>query len=118
MSIDFDTRRFVNRTRLGLMRCLGEHRSETEELSFGGLVNDHFLIVFIDGRDADSARANDVSAKRSVADLIYPLARAERLQFYLRRQDREFFIIEQPEERHLFEGFDITGHGGFSSVVD
>ena len=46
------------------MRCLLQHGGEAEEVARRRLVDNHFLLVFVDRGDARRARNQDVGALR------------------------------------------------------
>ena len=97
--------------RVGLVRRLLQHRGEAEKLAVARLVDHDFLVIFIDGGDLDRARNHDVGLPARVADLVDPLARGESLQFDLRGQHRRLVVVEQREQRNMFQFLSVASHG-------
>jgi hypothetical protein len=88
-----------------------EHRGEAEELAGRRLVDDHVLMVLVDGRDLDRARHHHVAAPAAIADLVDALPRRELLQLNLRGEHGGLFFVEQGEQGNLFQHGGVTGHG-------
>src|SRR5689334_15749612 len=62
---------------VGLMRRLLQHRGETKEFAVSWLVDDHLLVILIDGRDPHASGNHDVSLSGGVAYFVNPLAWSE-----------------------------------------
>ncbi len=110
VAVHFQADRFFQSDSIGLMRGLLQHRSEAEEFSRGGFIDDDLLMIFVNGSHPDRARDHDIGLPARVADLPDTLARSECLQFYLRSEDCGFFIVEQSKERNLSQDFWIACH--------
>ena len=99
---------------VGLVRRLVQHRSEAEELAVAGLVDHDLLMVFVDRGDLHVAGHHDVGVFAGIADLVDALAGSERLQFDLGGQHRDLIVIEQGEERDVFE---LLGSHGMDHLM-
>ena len=79
---------------VGLVGSLVQHGGEAEELANRGLVDHHFLLIFIDrgnahvARDHDVAAASDRPARRCAAG-------AQGLHFDLAGEDADLVIVQQ-----------------------
>jgi hypothetical protein len=69
----------------------------------GGLIDDHFLVVFVDGRHSDRAGHHDVGLSALVTDLVNALAWGKCFDLDLSSQDRHLLIVQQCKERHMFQ---------------
>ncbi len=108
VAIDFKAFGFFEGDGVGLMRSLLEHGGKAEEFAVGRLVDDYFLMVFVDSRDADSAGDHDVGMTVGVTDLVDALAWSEFLQFDLAGEDGSFVVIEKSEQGNIFERFGVA----------
>ena len=72
-----------------------EHGGKAEKFAVGRFVDDDFLVVFVDSRDADAAGDHDVGMTVGVSDLVDALTWSEFLQFDLTGKDRCFIVIEK-----------------------
>ena len=72
-----------------------------------GFIDDHFLLVFVDGGDADSAGDHDVGHAR-IAGLVDALARGEGFDFDLTGENGGLVVIEQGKERNAFQNFGLA----------
>src|SRR6185369_11601540 len=86
VAIDLDALASLVRNRLRLVRSSVQHRSKSKKLAHARLIDQDFLIVFIDRLHPNCARDNDVPAPAFVADLPDPLPSMETFQFNLTRQ--------------------------------
>ena len=84
------------------MRCLIEHGREAEELAGRRFINDHFLLIFIYGRDPDPSGDHDVRLSCRVAHFVDALTRGEFLEFHLSGQNSRLVIVQQSKERNIF----------------
>jgi hypothetical protein len=91
---------------------LVEHGGEAEEAAVLGLVDEDFLLVFVDGGDADVAGHEDIGGDAGFADLEDALARGELSYFDVGGEDGGFFFVEEFEQRNVFQLLWIAGHGG------
>ena len=110
MAVGFDAHGFREGDGAGVMRGLFEHGSEAEELAGHGLGDQHFLLIFIDGGDADLARYQYVRAAARVAAFIDALARGEMLNVHLGGEHRQFVVIEQSEQGNVFQELGVARH--------
>jgi len=92
------------------MGSLLEHGGEAEEFAVGGLVDDDFLMILIDGGDAHLAGNHHVGLASGVPYFVDALAGRECFQLDLSGQDGGFIFVEQREEWDVFEHFRIAGH--------
>ena len=92
------------------MRLLLQHRSKAEDLAVAGLVDHHFLLVFIHRRDPHPALGHDVGAAARFAHFVDPLTGCELLDFNLFGKDGEFLVIQQGKQRDVFQFFRVAGH--------
>ena len=76
------------------MRRAFEHRGEAKEFAVARLVDEHLLVIFVDGGDLDFAADHDVGVALGVADLVDALVRNEFFHFDLRSEHRGLFIVE------------------------
>src|SRR5258708_36873515 len=98
------------------MLGLFEHGGEPENLALCWFVDHDLLMIFIDSRDPDHPRHQDVSPSAHVANLPYPLPWREVLHFNLCGKNRGFIVVEQRKERNLPENFGIARHSGSPSI--
>ena len=103
VAVDFKTFGFFDSDSVCLVRSLFEHGCKSEKFAVGRFVDDNFLMVFVDGCDADLSRDHDVSVAIGVPDFVDALAGSEFFQFDLTREDGGFVIVEKSEERNVFE---------------
>ena len=68
---------------------------KAEELAVRRFVDDYFLMIVVDGGDADLAGNHDVGMAIPIADFVDALARGEVLDFHLAGQDAEFVVVEE-----------------------
>jgi hypothetical protein len=99
------------------MRGLVEHGGETEEASVGGLVDEDFLLIFVDGGDADVTGHEDIGAAAGFADLEDALTGRKAGELDLRSEDGELFVVEELKERDMFEFFWVAGHRALPEVL-
>ena len=92
------------------MRRLVEHGSKSEELTVPRFVNDDFLMILVDGRDADPARYHDVGSTPCVARLVDPLAGRKRLQLDLTGEHGGFLFVEESEEGNVLQLLRSAAH--------
>src|SRR5256885_13901028 len=102
LAIDFKAFGFFEGDGVGLMRSLLEHGGKAEKFAVGRFVDDDFLVVFVNSRDADAAGDHDVGMTVGVPYLVDALTWSEFLQFDLTGKDRCFIVIEKREERDVF----------------
>jgi len=69
---------------------------------FSRFVDDYFLMVFVNGRDADAAGDHDVGMTLGVTDLVDAFAGSEFFEFDLAGENGGFVVIEKGEERDIF----------------
>jgi hypothetical protein len=84
----------LKRDGFGLMGGLVEHGRKTEKLAFRGLVDQDFLVIFIDGGDPHCARDKNVCSSARIADLPDALALSKGLDFDLAGQYRSLFVVQ------------------------
>ena len=101
---------------VGLVGRLVEHGGEAEEAAMAGLVDQNFLLIFVDGGDADAAGEDDVGAAGGLVDLENALAWEEADEVDLGGEDGELFFIEELEEGDVAEFLRVAGHVGLSWV--
>ena len=108
--IDFDAHRWFDDHRGGLVRRSFEHGREAKQLARFRFAEHHLLVILIDGSEPHLARHHHVSSAAGIADFVNALERCIFLALHLRGQHRQLFLIEQLEERHVFQCIGITGH--------
>ena len=96
--------------RAGVMRGLLEHGGEAEEFAGHGFGDQHFLLIFVDGGDADLARDQDVGAAAGVAAFVDALARGEMLDVHLGGEHRQLVVVEQSEQGNIFQELGVARH--------
>ena len=89
-----------------------EHGGKSEELSVDWLVDQNFLLVFVDGGDVDCTGEENVGSAAGVSVLVNTLARGKGFQLYLLREYGEFVVIEQREKGDVAEFLWVARHGG------
>lgn len=84
-----------------------------------GLIDQHILMVFIDGCHVDPAGDQDVGVRRGLADLEDALPRREASEADLAGEHGQLFLVEEFKERDVPEFFRIARHGliSFRSAV-
>src|ERR1051326_1379482 len=95
---------------VGLVRGLLQHGGEPEEITLRRLVDNHFLLIFIDGADSDFSRDKYIGLRCGISDLIDTFAGSEDLDLDLARQYRQFIVIQQSKKRDIFQYFRIARH--------
>ena len=110
VAVDFEANGFLDGGGGGLMGSLLEHGGEAEEFAMSGLVDDDFLVILVDGGDAHLAGNHHVGLASGVSYFVDALAGREVSQLDLSGQDSSFILVEQREERDVFEHFRIAGH--------
>jgi hypothetical protein len=75
------------------------------------LVDHYFLLVSVHYGDTDFAGHHDVCVAIRIADLVNALAGDEPFDFDLRGEHRGLFVIQQSEQRDMFQLFWVTSHG-------
>jgi hypothetical protein len=110
VAVEFDASDVAGGHGLGLMRGLLEHGGQTEVLSRAGLMQDNFLVVFVDGSDAGASGDDDIGGAGGIADLENALARWEPLDFNLRSENAKLVIVEVGKQRHITQDCRITRH--------
>ena len=88
-----------------------EHTGEAKEFAVAWFIDDHFLVVFIDGSHAHFAGEHYVGAAIGVADFVDALVRREFFDFDLRSQHRGFLVIKKRKQRYMFQFLSIASHG-------
>src|SRR5258708_20333438 len=88
-----------------------EHTGEAKEFPMAWLIDDYFLVVFIDGSHAHFAGEHYVGAATAVADFVDALVRREFFDFDLRSQDRGLLVIQKRKQRHVFQFLSISSPG-------
>ena len=83
---DYARARRLGNQRAGQILLLGDMQSGT--VTVGGLIDDHLLVVFVDGRHADRAGHHDVGLSALVTDLVDALSRRKRPDLDLCREVR------------------------------
>src|SRR5262249_55897428 len=104
------TEALFERMSVGLMRRLFQHGGEPEEITLRWLVDNHFLLIFIDGADSDSSRDKHIGLRRRVSDLIDAFEGSEGLDLDLAGQHRQFIIIQQSKKRDISQHFRLARH--------
>ena len=102
MAIDFKAFGFFEGDGVGLMRSLLEHGGKAEKFAVGRFVDDDFLVVFVNSRDADAAGDHDVGMSLGVSNLVDAFARREFFQLDLAGKDRCLVVIEKREQWDIF----------------
>jgi alditol oxidase len=111
VAVDFEADGFFIGGGCGFVGSLLEHGGESEEVAVVGLVDEDFLLVFVDGGDADGTAEEDVGAVAGVAELVDALAGGEGAELDLGGEDAELVVVEEGEERDVAEFVGVAGHG-------
>src|SRR5262249_61634600 len=110
MPIDLDADGLLQREGAGLVRRLFQHRREAEEIPVHRLVDQDFLLVFVDRGHANRTGHHHVGPLGRIADLVDALARSERLHFDRGGETRRLVVVEQTEQRDLTQNVWRTRH--------
>src|SRR5690242_12085886 len=109
--------RLLQSDRFGLMWSPFQHRSETKEFAVTGLIHNHFLVILVHSAYAHPARNHNVGLSGGVADFVDALSRRKALHLDLAGQNGSLFVVEQREERYVFQFVDVTSHGSPQSCI-
>src|SRR5947207_14394530 len=94
------------------MRRFIKQGSEPEKVACSRLVYDQLLLIFVDDRDSDGTRDQDIAAPARIGHLIDTLAGLVIPQFHLSGEHRGFFIVQERKEWDLSQYVYIAGHLG------
>src|SRR5258708_5892384 len=100
---DLETGGLLEGNRIGLMRSLFEHGGETKKLAVSRLVDDDFLMIFIDGRNANPARDHHIGLTTRITDFVDALPRRKSPQFDLTRENSSLLIIKKRKEWNVLQ---------------
>ena len=88
-----------------------EHGSKPEEVARARLLDDDFLVVLVEGGDANRTRHHNVSAVSVTADAVDALTGSKLLVFDLSGEHAELVIIKIREQWYTAKYFGRTPHG-------
>jgi len=73
---------------------LFEHGSEAKEFAFRWLINNYFLLIFVNRGDPNFASDHYVSLAAGLSDFVDALTWTECLDFNLTRQDCGLVVVQ------------------------
>ncbi len=111
VAADLEAGGLLDGERGGLVRSLLQHGGESEELALAGLIHQHLLVIFVDGCHPHLPRHHHVGVFAGLSHLVDALAGSELLQLDLRGQYSQLIVVQQSEQRDLFQCIGVTCHG-------
>src|SRR5215471_7863205 len=107
----FQAGSFFESDGIRLVLRLLKHGGEAEEFAFHGFIHNHFLVVFVNGSDANLSGDHHVRLPAGISSLVNAFACSEPLEFDLPGQHCSLIIVQESEQWDTSQHLWLTCHG-------